>query len=137
MNLSIVLIPALLLAAAAEPVPSAAQDEARIEALVLAELSGAPAVAKAADTEAPVIRPSKAVSQSAETLKAQPGDLIAFDDLRQMLGRTVRFTTKSGHSHVAVVDAVSGGTVRLQVRMAGGQATYSLERGQIARITRI
>lgn len=137
MNLSIALIPALLLAASAEPVPSAAQDEARIEALVMAELSGAPAVAQAGASEALVIRPSKAVSEKAETTQAKPGDLIAFTDLRQMLGRTVRFTTKSGHTHVGVVDAVTGGSVRLQVRMAGGHATYNLERSQIARITRI
>jgi hypothetical protein len=133
MNLANVVL--VLAAAAAEPalVPTVQDDVARIEALVLAELQGEVALA---DTAPAAVRPAKVASGT--TLPPPKDDqLIEFGALSGMLGKTVRFTTQTGHSHVAIVDAVSGNTVRLLVRLPGGQATYSLARGQIARITKV
>jgi len=127
---------ALLMLVSDGAVPTAEQDAARIEQLVLAELSGTPSVASEESGPA-FARPSKAPNPSAGNANAADPSVVSFDQLRSLIGKRVRFTTKSGHRHVAIVDAVDGSNVRLLVRMPGGQATYNLTRGQIAQIKRI
>jgi hypothetical protein len=129
---------ALLLLALADTtsIPTVEEDTVAIEQLIAAELSGE-AVVDFSATELNAIRPSKMSNAISAPKPVGDDRLVAFEALGGMLGRTVRFTTTSGHSHVAIVDAVNGGTVRLLVRMPGGQATYNLTRGQISYITRL
>lgn len=133
MKLAIVLLALAVAAPESVMVPTLEDDVAQIEALVMAELQGEVVLS---DTAPAAVRPAKTPASTASVVAANDQQ-IEFGALSGMLGKTVRFTTQSGHSHVAMVDAVSGNTVRLLVRLPGGQATYSLTRGQIARITKV
>lgn len=124
------------------------EDEARIEALIQAERAGragqpaAPppvAIAVATTTAAPaplaasVVAPPAAPSD--EWLAAPTRNAgLAFSELAQRVGQRVTITTANERVHRGVVGSVDARQVTLRVRRPGGNATYTLNRNQIARI---
>ncbi len=121
------------------------QDEARIEALLRAERVAAVAraadAARAAAAATPVIAEVVAVPATPtanDDWLALPVDhsrTLDFDELGHAIGRRVSITTAGGErEHRGIVKAADARRVTLQVRRAGGAATYSLPRKQVVRI---
>lgn len=127
------------------------EDEARIEALIQAERAGkaaAPApppptsvtaatlvvaTAAPAPVVASVVAPPAASSE--EWLAAPPRDAgLSFSELAQRIGQRVTITTANDRVHRGIVGSADARQVTLRVKRAGGIATYTLSRSQIARI---
>src|SRR5262245_59443224 len=116
---------ALALAAAShgQPPPPAADDEARIEALVASEHATEEAEhARAAEEREEAVELEK--EHQAEQFPPAPRTRLAFEDLEKMKGRGVRIRTKAGHTRVGVVQSVDRGDVRLRASLGGGYAEY-------------
>jgi len=121
-------------------------DEERISVQMRAELEASPApgagavshpLRDAPPAEAPVmvevVAPAPpSVDGSGVTRAASQG--LSFADLERFVGRPVTVTTTGERVHRGKVLAASAREVQLQVRRAGGTATYTLRREQVARI---
>lgn len=142
---------ALLLGAGVTQAVTPDQDEARIEALIHAEqavktppavaATGAPVLASAI-APAPVV--AQAIAPSPDQLTnddwlappATPDSRLRFEDVAQHVGHKVAVVTVSDRVHKGVVTAADkrGLTLLVPRHGAGGGATYTLRREQIARI---
>ena len=126
------------------------EDEARIEALIRAERAGkaadpAPppptsvaatlvvATAAPAPVVASVVAPPAASSE--EWLAAPTRDAgLSFSELPQRIGQRVTITTANERVHRGVIGSADARQVTLRVKRAGGNATYTLSRSQVAHI---
>ena len=59
---------------------------------------------------------------------------LRFDDLKHHVGETIRIVTTAGKQNYAEVLSADAREVTLRVHQAGGLATYTMQRAQIARI---
>jgi hypothetical protein len=140
----------LLLGAGASQAATLDQDEARIEALIHAEQAAkAPAVATtgtpvlaSAVAPAPVVAqaiapsPDKLTNDDWLATPATPDSRLRFEDIAQHVGGKVTVVTVSDRVHKGVITAADkrGLTLLVPHHGAGGGATYTLRREQIARI---
>lgn len=137
------------LAAASVRAGTLDEDEARVAALMRAELAAAPLPASgatvtfalAAAPAVPVIaeviaQPAAPPPEPADDWLAPPArdQGLPFADLPGLLGRRVTIVTAGEHVHRGIVGAANAREVTLQVRRAGGSASYVLKRQQIVRI---
>jgi Asp/Glu/hydantoin racemase len=143
---------ALLLGAGVTQAATLDQDEARIEALIRAEQAAAKTTPAVATTDATVLASAvapapvvaQAIAPSPDQLTnddwlappATPDSRLRFEDIAQHVGRKVAVVTVSDRVHKGVVTAVDkrGLTLLVPHHGAGGGATYTLRREQIARI---
>lgn len=146
MSLRILVGLAFALAAAWASAATLEEDEARIEALILAERAGAasklpltPPVAVAAVAAAPaplaasVVAPTPTPNDQWLAAPAREAGL-PFAELAQRVGQRVTITTANDRVHRGVVGSADARQVTLRVKRPGGNATYTLSRNQIARI---
>lgn len=117
------------------------QDEARIDALIRAERaeqqrSRMLASAEPVPVAATVVAPAVAAVPNEDWLAPPPLDDggLRFDDLTRYVGGRVTIVTVGQRVHRGVIRSVDARQVILQVRRAGGNATYALHRDQVARI---
>ena len=62
------------------------------------------------------------------------GDSLAFDALRQHLGRSLRVRLRDGRERRGVLERADGQTAQLSADVKGGRFSYSLRRDQVVRI---
>ncbi|MBN8726694.1 MAG: hypothetical protein J0H15_03190 [Xanthomonadales bacterium] len=142
---------AALFCLAAEAGQAASGDEERVAAQMQAELAGAPtAPAGAAVTRGLQDRPAAESPVMVEVVAPEPppphaadgsgavpsaaAEGVPFADLARLVGHRVTLVTTGERVHRGVVAAASAREVTLEVRRAGGTATYTLRREQVARI---
>jgi hypothetical protein len=116
-----------------QPAPGAADDEARIEAMVAAERAHVAAKAQSAEEErleSEEIQREHAIEQ----FPPPPGTPIAFEDLEKMKGRAVSVRIVSGRVRNGVVQQVDRNELHLRDRQRGGYAEFTLSRKQITEI---
>jgi len=135
---------AALLCAASAGAATLEQDEAKIDALIRAEHAARQGVAPVPPAENPrvaapvmasVIAPAPVRPAGQEWLSSPTGDAgLSFSDLAQNIGKIVIITTAGERVHRGVVKSADGRQVTLQVKRAGGNATYALRREQVLHI---
>lgn len=105
----------------------------RIAAAVIVAMLGLPAVALAAGED-----DERWIDQYMQRrVAAQPvagGQRIGFAELAAQIGRRVRIWQEDGRMRRGVVQEVAGERVTLQVMLAGGSFSYSIDRPQVSRI---
>lgn len=62
------------------------------------------------------------------------GESLAFDALRQHLGRNVRVRLRDGRERRGLLERADGQTAQLSADVKGGRFSYSLRRDQVLRI---
>jgi hypothetical protein len=122
------------------------EDEARIEELLRAEraaivpvttqvsgsaLAAASTTPVIAEVVATVAKPSATDEWLAPAVE-QAG--LPFGELTHYVGQRVRITTTGEREHLGTVASANARQVTLQVRRAGGNATYTLRRDQVQRV---
>ena len=135
----------------AHAAPPGSDHEEQVAAQIQAELDGAPAarpgaavtrgLAKPAVAKSPVMvevvapdpPPPDAVDASG-AVAPQASAGIPFADLVRLVGQRITVVTRGERVHRGVVAAADARAVTLEVRRAGGTATYTLRREQVARI---
>jgi hypothetical protein len=123
------------------------EDEARIEELMRAPHAAAPAapaavaIAPASDNsalETPVVAAVVAPAPTAndEWLAApqQPDESLPFAELAKNIGKRVSITTSNEREHNGIITSADAKQVTLQVKRAGGNASYTLRRDQVVRV---
>lgn len=126
------------------------EDEAHIAELIRAELAAVPppATGPAVTPEPTPAQPAPVIAEVIAPAPSPPpppkDDWLAppaaqeqglpFGELAQFLGRKVTVVTAGGRVHRGTVSAANAREVTLQVRRAGGDASYTLQRQQIVRI---
>ena len=116
-----------------QPAPPAADDEARIEALVGAERATQEVRAQEAEA-AREEEQQQAAEERQVPFPPPPGTKLAFDDLERMKGRAVRLRTTGGRTREGEVQEVRKNEVWLRSRLGGGYAEFALSRKQIVEI---
>ncbi|MCK9537655.1 MAG: hypothetical protein M0Q70_00820 [Dokdonella sp.] len=125
-----------------------AATEARVAAQMRAALDEGPQVPAARSAPgqelpwetrimAEVVPPPAPTVQEADgagAVTTAPEDGVPFDALARLVGHRVTIVTRGARTHKGVVASANGKQVQLQVRRAGGTATYTLLRDQVMRI---
>ena len=66
--------------------------------------------------------------------QADSGDSLAFDALRQHVGRSVRVRLRDGRERRGQLERADSQTAQLSADVKGGRFSYSLRRDQVVRI---
>ena len=106
------------------------QDEAHIDAVLKAEHARAHPAPVVASVVAPT--PRSATDDGVVAERADGG--MGFGELAAHVGGRVTITTVGEHVHRGIVRSADARQVTLQVRNAGGSATYALHRDQVVHI---